>query len=540
MIINNNDFYEFTNYFPKQQQNMKKQPEIIITKRSGERVPYEYEKISDRIRLLTDGITGVSASMIEMHMNMHVQANINTTTIDEILLRTIVDLIDEEILPIEGNVNYELVAGRQLCGMLRKEVYGQYTPHRLFDIVKKNVDVGLYTTDLLSWYTEQEWDAMEKFIDHSKDDSMVYSALEQLKDKYLVKNRSTNQLYETPQIRYIVAAATIYHMEDVSERLELIQEYYDQASNGEYTLSTPVLAGLGTPTKQFSSCVLIKVGDDTKAIQAAANLVEDYASKRAGLGIDISRIRAIGGPVRNGEIQHTGVVPFLKKLFYGMRAFSQGGIRNSSATVTYPIWHYQFDDIIQLKNNRGIEETRVRHLDYSVALSSLFLMRFKNQQNITFFDPNEVPDLYELYYRDIAEFNKKYVYYEQNAAKLGIRSKSVSADQVIRQWLIKERTETGRIYLLFIDNVQRQSVFDTRLFPIYQSNLCQEILLPTLEFTNKHPSSNTFVKLTQGDQFIIRDIESEVSTVNRGIVKVSKLLKTDEINFEYCNTIYNV
>ena len=521
---------------------MKKQKKILVSKRSGEKVVYDYTKISDRIRQLTDGIPGVSASMIEMQMDLHISDGMTTSSIDEVMLRTIVDLIDEEILPIEGNVNYEKVAGRHLCGMLRKEVYGQYTPHRLYDIVKRNVSIGLYTSELLEWYTEQEWDYMDSKIDHSKDELLVYSALEQLKDKYLVKNRSTGKIYETPQIRYIVAAATDFHMEDPTERMDLIIDYYESASNGEFTLSTPVLAGLGTPTKQFSSCVLIKTGDSTPSIQASTNLVETYAAKRAGLGIDFSRIRALDAPVRNGEISHTGMVPFLKKTYYGMRAFSQGGIRNSSATITYPIWHYQFDDLIQLKNNRGIDETRVRHLDYSVAVSSIFFVRLKNKQDITFFDPNDVPELYEAYYRDIKKFNKMYIELERTADKLGIRYKRESADKVIRQWLFKERVETGRIYLFFVDNVQRQTVFDIKNFPIYQSNLCQEILLPTLEF-GQNPTDNDptkLVKIIQDNQYVIKHMDYEVPTINRGLVKVKNLTETDELNLNYCKTIYNL
>jgi ribonucleoside-diphosphate reductase alpha chain len=450
---------------------MSKEKKILIQKRSGVLVDFDRTKWSNQVATICKDIDYVSTSMIEIQAMPHFYDRMTTREIDEITLRAIVELIDEETCPIEGNTNYQFVAGRQLISMLRKDVYGQYNPPSLYEIITKNISLGLYTEELLNWYSKEEIDIFDQHIDHSKDEKLPYAAIEQMRDKYLLKNRSTEVLYESPQIRYMIAAMTNFHME-TTDRTTWVKDYYDEASEASFTLATPVLAGLGTKTKQFSSCVLIKIGDSTKSIQAATNLVEDYASKRAGLGIDVSRIRALGAPVRNGEIEHTGLVPFLKKIFYGMRAFSQGGIRNSSATVTFQIWHYQFDDLIQLKNNRGIEETRVRHLDYSVAISALFFKRLKEGGNITFFDPNDLPDLYDAFYRDINRFNELYEYYEKNAVRLNIRHKVETADKVIRQWLIKERVETGRIYLFFVDNVNRQSTFDTSVFPVYMSNLC--------------------------------------------------------------------
>jgi ribonucleoside-diphosphate reductase alpha chain len=357
--------------------------------------------------------------------------------------------------------------------MLRKDVYGSYDPPHLYEIVKTNVATGLYTPELLEWYSQDDWNRMHDMIDHAKDESYSYAAVEQLIEKYLVKNRSTGQTYETPQVRYMVAAATVFHKEEPNTaRMRYIKEYYTAASDGLFTLATPVLAGLGTPTKQFSSCVLIRSDDDLDSIFASGEMMAKYASKRAGIGLEIGRLRPLGSPIRGGEIMHTGMIPFLKKWFGDLRSCSQGGIRNASATVFYPIWHLQFDDLIVLKNNQGTEETRVRHMDYGVVLSAFFWRRFKNKENITFFDPNQVPDLYEAFYKDTALFETLYVKYEKDSS---LRKKTMAAEEVFKSGILKERTDTGRIYLVFIDNVMDQGPFDPEYHTIYQSNLCCEI-----------------------------------------------------------------
>jgi len=276
-----------------------------------------------------------------------------------------------------------------------------------------------------------------------------------------------------------VAAATAFHAEPKDKRLKYVKEYYECASDGHFTLATPVLAGLGTPTKQFSSCVLISSDDTLDSIFAAGEMMAKYASKRAGIGLEIGRIRPLGAPIRNGEIKHTGMIPFMKKWFADLRSCSQGGIRNASCTVTFPVWHAQFEDLIVLKNNQGTEEVRVRQMDYSVVVNKMFWNRYRKGENITLFDPHEVPDLYEAYYRDSKEFERLYLQYEQDKTKA---KKVLSADQIFKDGILKERTDTGRIYLVFIDNVINQGPFDTTLDPIYQSNLCQEILLPTRPF----------------------------------------------------------
>ena len=453
---------------------------IQVTKRDGSREPLDITKWQGQIANVCCGIADVSQSMIEIKSQPQYYNGITTQEIDEITLRAIVDLIDVEANPDIGHTNYQYVAGKQRLSMLRKDVYGTYTPPKLYDIVKKNVEIGLYTTELLEWYTEDEWHKLDTYVDHTKDEQYTYAAIEQLIGKYILRNRSTNEVFETPQVRYMVAAATIFHKEEPSAaRMKYIKEYYNAASDGLFTLATPVLAGLGTPTKQFSSCVLIRSDDDLDSIFASGEMMAKYASKRAGIGLEIGRLRPLGTPIRNGEIMHTGLIPFLKKWFGDLKSCSQGGIRNASCTVYYPIWHYQFDDLIVLKNNQGTEETRVRHMDYAVVMSALFWRRFKNKENITFFDPNEVPDLYEAFYGDIELFDKLYVKYEK---RKDLRTKIMSAEEVFKGGILKERTDTGRIYLMYVDNVQRQGPFDTKIHPIYQSNLCCEILLPNKSF----------------------------------------------------------
>jgi ribonucleoside-diphosphate reductase alpha chain len=469
---------------------------ITVKKRNGDSVPLDLSKWQTQIAKVCSGIADVSQSMIEIKAQPHFYDGITTKEIDEITLRAIVDLIDIESNPHVGHTNYQYVAGKQRLSMLRKDVYGSYDVPRLYNIVKRNVQVGLYTPELLKWYTEEDWNAIDLFVRHERDEDYGYAAIEQLIEKYLVRNRSTKEIYETPQVRYIIAAATIFHKEEpLAARMRYIKEYYNAASDGLFTLATPVLAGLGTPTKQFSSCVLIRSDDDLDSIFASGEMMAKYASKRAGIGLEIGRLRPLGSPIRGGEIMHTGMIPFLKKWFGDLRSCSQGGIRNASATVFYPIWHHQFDDLIVLKNNQGTEETRVRHMDYGVVLSAFFWRRFKNKENITFFDPNQVPDLYEAFYSNTEEFEELYVKYEHRE---GLRKKVISAEEVFKSGILKERTDTGRIYLVFIDNVMKQGPFDPEYHTIYQSNLCCEILLPTKPFKRLDDSAGRIALCTLG------------------------------------------
>lgn len=450
-----------------------------VIKRDGSKAPFELAKWQAQIAKVCEGIADVSPSMIEIAAQAQFQDGMTTQQLDQIALRSMVNLIDELEHPDVGNVNYQHVAGRQLLTMLRKDVYGAYQPPPLLDIVRRNVELGLYTPDLLTWYTEEEWGRFNTWIDHEKDEELPYAAVDQLIEKYLVRNRVTGQVVETPQVRYMVAAAVAFHAEPAKHRLRLVREFYEAASDGMFTLATPVLAGLGTRTKQFSSCVLLKSDDSLRSIFATGQVMADYASKRAGIGLDIGRMRPLGAAIRGGEVMHTGIVPFLKKWFADLRSCSQGGIRNASATVNMPIWHYQFDDFIVLKNNQGTDETRVRQMDYCVVLSAFFWRRYKQQGVITFFDPNQVPELYEAFYRDSAAFERLYVAYEQ---RKDLRVKVLDAERVFNAMFVKERSDTGRYYVLNIDNVMNQGSFDATVDPVYQTNLCTEIMLPTRPF----------------------------------------------------------
>lgn len=294
---------------------------IYVTKRDGTKEPLMLEKWQAQVAKICVGIADVSPSMVEIKSQLHFYDGISTTEIDGITLRAVVDLIDVENNPDVGHTNYQYVAGKQRLSMLRKDVYGNYEPPRLYDIVVTNVATGLYTPELLEWYSEDDWNKMDDMLDHSKDEQYSYAAIEQLIEKYLVRNRSTKQTYETPQIRYMVAAATVFHKEEPNNaRMRYIKEYYNAASDGLFTLATPVLAGLGTPTKQFSSCVLIRSDDDLDSIFASGEMMAKYASKRAGIGLEIGRLRPLGSPIRGGEIMHTGMIPFLKKWFGDLRS----------------------------------------------------------------------------------------------------------------------------------------------------------------------------------------------------------------------------
>jgi len=493
---------------------------INVTKRSGRIEPLQLEKWQSQIAKICSGIADISQSMIEIKASPHFFDGITTREIDELTLRAIVDLIDIESNPDVGHTNYQFVAGKQRLSMLRKDVYGQFQPPHLYEIVKKNVEVGLYTSELLDWYTEDDWNKMNEMLDHEKDEQYSYAAIEQLVEKYLVRNRATKEIYETPQVRYMIAAATVFHSEEPNTaRMRYIKEYYKAASDGLFTLATPVLAGLGTPTKQFSSCVLIRSDDDLDSIFASGEMMAKYASKRAGIGLEIGRLRSLGSPIRGGEIMHTGMIPFLKKWFGDLRSCSQGGIRNASATVFYPIWHHQFDDLIVLKNNQGTEETRVRHMDYGVVLSAFFWRRFKNKENITFFDPNEVPDLYEAFYKNTAKFEELYVKYEK---RKDLRKKTMSAEEVFKGGILKERTDTGRIYLVFIDNVMKQGPFDPEYHTIYQSNLC--CVTGETQVTFLHENGNT-------EQM---SVSSAVERFELGNLTTSKIksFKNGEVSWE--------
>ena len=439
-----------------------------VIKRDGTPVPLNLDKVHKMVELACEGLTGVSESQVEMNANIQFFDGIKTKEIQEILIRSASDLIDMD------SPNYQYVAARLLLFDVRKQVFPEWAdeigyPH-LQDHVQRCVDAGVYDGDILNKYSPVEWDCLNSYIDHERCMGFTYAGLRQIVDKYLVQDRSTGILYETPQYMYIMVAATLFQDYPKNSRLEYVQRYYTATSKGKINLPTPVLAGVRTPMRQFASCVLVDVDDTLDGIFSSDMAIGKYVAQRAGIGINAGRIRGINSKIRGGEVQHTGVVPFLKKFEATVRCCTQNGIRGGSATVHFPIWHQEIEDILVLKNNKGTEDNRVRKLDYSIQISKLFYERFIQGETISLFSPHDVPGLYDAFGTD--DFDALYTKYEQDEK---IARRTVSANQIILS-LLKERAETGRIYIMNIDHCNSHSSFKDK---VSMSNLCQEITLPT-------------------------------------------------------------
>ena len=440
--------------------------DISVVKRDGSVESLNLDKVHAMVELACEDLAGVSASQVEMNSGIQFYDGIKTEDVQEILIRSANDLISLD------TPNYQFVAARLLLFGLRKSVFGEHPDHppMLFNHICKCVDYGVYDEELLTVYTEEEWETIESFVDHDRDYLFTYAGLRQVCDKYLVQDRSTGYLFETPQQMYIMIAATLFSKYPQERRLEYVQRYYEAISTHKINIPTPVMAGVRTPLRQFASCVLVDVDDTLDSIFSSDMAIGYYVAQRAGIGINAGRIRGINSKIRGGEVQHTGVVPFLKKFESTVRCCTQNGIRGGSATVHFPIWHQEIEDIIVLKNNKGTEDNRVRKLDYSIQLSKLFYERFIQDKEITLFSPHDVPDLYESFGTD--RFDELYCSYESNP---DIPSKRVSAQGLILD-LLKERAETGRLYLMNIDHCNSHSSFKDK---VNMSNLCQEITLPT-------------------------------------------------------------
>jgi ribonucleoside-diphosphate reductase alpha chain len=443
--------------------------EILVTKRNGSKEPLNIEKLHKVVFWATEGIQGVSASEVEIRSQIQFYNGIKTQDLQETLIKAAADLISEE------TPNYQYVAGRLVNYHLRKEVYGNYKPWHILDLIKKNVADGFYDSQLLEEYTESEWDYINRFIDHERDAGLTYVAMEQLRGKYLVQNRVTGDIKETPQMAYALIAATLFIRHDNTNRLNVIRDYYEAISKHDISLPTPIMAGVRTPQRQFSSCVLIETGDSLDSINATASAVVKYVSQKAGIGIGAGSIRAIGSPIRNGDASHTGVVPFYKLFQAATRSCSQGGVRNGAATLYYPIWHLEVEEMLVLKNNRGTEDNRVRHMDYGVQFSKLFYERLIQGGDITLFSPSDVPGLYDAFFADQDRFRVLYEAAERNKK---LRKKTVKAIDLFSSFM-QERKDTGRIYLQNVDNANQHGAFIESIAPIKQSNLCSEIDLPT-------------------------------------------------------------
>jgi len=441
---------------------------ITVTKRDGSTQSFNLDKVHKVLEWAVEGITNVSMSEIELKANIQLYDKIPAYDIHELLIKSAAELISEH------TPNYQFVAARLISYKMRKEAYGQYNPPRLCEIIQRNVDLGVYDKEILNLYTMKELAELNDYIKHDRDDSFTYAGMEQFRGKYLVQDRRTKQIYETPQVLYMMIAATLFSAYK-ENRIKYVKEYYDAISQFYISLPTPIMAGVRTPTRQFSSCVLIESGDSLDSINATATSIVRYISKKAGIGIGSGSIRAIGAKIGDGSVVHTGLIPFLKYFQSAVKSCSQGGVRGGAATVYLPLWHYEFEDLVVLKNNKGTEETRVRHMDYAFQFNKLMYERLLEGGNITFFDPNDVPGLYDAFFADQDKFQELYEKYERATS---IRKKSLPAMDVFQMFLT-ERKDTGRIYLMNVDHANDHGAFDADKAPIRMSNLCCEIDLPT-------------------------------------------------------------
>ncbi len=443
--------------------------EINIVKRDGSKEHLDLEKLHKVIFYACDDITGVSPSQVELNSHISFYDGMTTGEIQETMIKAAADLISEE------TPNYQIVAGRLISYHLRKQAYGEFDVPHLYDIVKDNIKNKMYEPSLTEWYTANEFNQMNKWIDHKRDENYTYAAMEQFRGKYLVQDRYTGKIFETPQIALMLIGATLFHNYPRDERLTWVKDFYDSVSRFEISLPTPVMAGVRTAIRQFSSCVLIESGDSLDSINATAGAIVKYVSKRAGIGIGAGSIRAHGSSINGGHATHTGVIPFFKHFQSAVRSCSQGGVRGGAATLYYPIWHLEVEDLLVLKNNKGTEGNRIRHLDYGVQFNKVFYERLIKGEEITLFSPSDVPELAECFFNDVDKFRELYEIAER---KTSIRKKKVPAIEIFSSFM-QERKDTGRIYLMNVDHANDHGSFRADLAPIKMSNLCCEINLPT-------------------------------------------------------------
>ena len=442
---------------------------IQVTKRDGSKEPLDIEKLHKVVFHACDNITGVSPSEVEIKSQIQFYNGMTSKEIQETLIKASADLIDDE------NPNYQFVGGRLINYALRKEVYNDYTPFSVKELVERNIASGFYDAELLEQYSDEEWAKIDSFVKHDRDEALTYVAMEQLRGKYLCQNRVTGEIFETPQMCYVLIAATLFQNYPKDTRLSWVKDYYDAVSLHDISLPTPVMAGVRTPQRQFSSCVLIETDDSLDSINATASSIVKYVSQKAGIGIGGGNIRAIGSPIRKGDAFHTGIIPFYKHFQSATKSCSQGGVRGGAATIYYPVWHLEVEDMLVLKNNKGTEENRVRHMDYGVQFNKLMYERLISGGDITLFSPNDVPGLYEAFFADQDKFKELYERAERNTR---LRKKSIKAIELFGSFM-EERKNTGRIYLQNVDNANDHGSFLPDVAPIRQSNLCAEIDLPT-------------------------------------------------------------
>ena len=447
---------------------------IKVTKRDGRLEDIDLDKIHRVVTWAAEGLQNVSVSQVELKSHIQFYNGIRTDDIHETIIKAAADLISQD------TPDYQYLAAHLAIFHLRKIAYGEFEPPHLFDHVKKLTDAGKYDRHIIEDYSREEFDELNAYIDHSRDMTFSYAAVKQLEGKYLVQNRVTRQIYETPQFLYILVAMCLFSKYPKETRLDYVKRFYDAVSTFKVSLPTPIMSGVRTPTRQFSSCVLIECDDSLDSINATTSAIVKYVSQRAGIGINAGRIRGLGSEIRGGEAQHTGCIPFFKMFQAAVKSCSQGGVRGGAATLFYPLWHIEAESLLVLKNNRGVEDNRIRQLDYGVQINRLLYTRLIKGGNITLFSPNEVPGLYDAFFADQDEFERLYTQYEQDP---NIRKRTLPATELFST-LMQERAGTGRIYIQNVDHCNTHSPFDPRVAPVHQSNLCMEIALPTKPLDN--------------------------------------------------------
>ncbi|HHQ4689791.1 TPA: class 1a ribonucleoside-diphosphate reductase subunit alpha [Aeromonas veronii] len=447
---------------------------LFVTKRNGHKEPIDLDKIHRVLDWAAEGLDNVSVSQVELKSHIQFYDGIRTADIHETIIKATADLISEQ------TPDYQYMAARLAIFHLRKKAYGQFEPPHLYQHVARLVDMGKYDKHLLEDYSQAEFEELNTHLDHWRDMDFSYAAVKQLEGKYLVQNRVTGEIYESPQFLYILVAACLFSKYPKDTRLDYIKRFYDAVSTFKISLPTPIMSGVRTPTRQFSSCVLIECDDSLDSINATASSIVRYVSQRAGIGINAGRIRGLGSPIRGGEAFHTGCIPFYKYFQTAVKCCSQGGVRGGAATLFYPLWHTEVESLLVLKNNRGVEENRVRHMDYGVQINKLMYQRLIKGGDITLFSPSDAPGLYDAFFADQDKFEELYVKYEQDPA---IRKKTLKAVDLF-SLMMQERAGTGRIYIQNVDHCNTHSPFDPGVAPVRQSNLCLEIALPTKPLNN--------------------------------------------------------
>ena len=474
---------------------------IQVTKRDGRLEPIELDKIHKVIEWAAHGLDNVSVSQVELKSHIQFYEGIKTRDIHETIIKSAADLISED------TPDYQYLAARLAIFHLRKIAYNKFTPPHLYDHVKKLTDAGKYDQHILADYSRAEFDELEEYLDHWRDMNLAYAAVEQMAGKYLVQDRVSKTVYESPQFLYMLVGMCLFSRYEKSERMNYVKRFYDATSEFKISLPTPIMSGVRTPSRQFSSCVLIECGDSLDSINATTSAIVRYVSQRAGIGINAGRIRALGSPIRGGEAQHTGCIPFYKLFQTAVKCCSQGGVRGGAATLFYPLWHLEVESLLVLKNNRGVEDNRVRHMDYGVQLNKTMYTRLIKGQDISLFSPGDTPGLYDAFFEDQDKFEELYTKYENDPA---IRSRQIPAADLF-SLMMQERASTGRIYIQNVDHCNTHSPFDPTVAPIRQSNLCMEIALPTKPLDN------------------INDEEGEIALCTLSAVNLGKVENVSDI-----------